>query len=134
MAGKGGDYEGWILRLIDKPEDLLKSYTVEDWLKFAAGKIEDFTGQGITKGQIGSLLEYRNQAFELPQELGFKLVEKTSYRDARGRWTKEVTDRPVTRIVYRGAGEKFISRAKVAGLISAEQSARGIRKKTEEQQ
>jgi hypothetical protein len=124
----GGDYEGWILRLIDKPEDIVFSYSLIDWLKFAAEKIGGTSGQGITKGQIGALSEYRNLAFELPQDIGISVREVTRYRDAKGRWSKEPTDRLVKAIVIRGEGEKFMSRSKSTDLLRAELEARGIRK------
>ena len=127
MSGKGGDYEGWILRLIDKAEDIRHSYNMIEWLKFAAEKIEEASGQGITKGQIASLEEYRGLAFELPMELGFKLIEKTRYRDDRGRWSKDVTDRPTKIMVYRGEGEKFISKSKADMLVKSEIGSRGVR-------
>jgi len=128
MTGKGGDYEGWMLRLIEKPEDILKSLSEVEWLKFAADKIEEATGQGITKEQINTLLEYRDGIFELPQELGFKIEEKTRYRDAKGRWTSDTTATPISRIIYRDEGFRFMARNDVADIIQAEQTARGISK------
>ena len=129
MAGKGGDYDGWILRLIENAEDILYSYSEIEWLKFAAGKIEAYSGKGITKNQIDALSEYRSKAFELPESLGLGVVSKVRYRDDKGRWTKRVTDRKETRTVYRGAGNKFITSKAATEKIRAEIDALGVRKK-----
>lgn len=129
MTGKGGDYEGWILRLIDKPEDILFSFSQISWLRFAADKIEEATGQGITKGQIDSLLEYRDRAFMLPEEIGYRIQRSVRYRDERGRWTKDVTARPVERVIFRGEGVKFTSRAKVDTALRSYIDSQGVRKK-----
>lgn len=129
MTGKGGDYEGWILRLIDKPEDILFAFAEISWLKFAAEKIEAEHGQGITKGQIDALLEYRDKAFMLPEDLGYGIKREVRYRDAKGRWTKDVTARPVERVVFRGEGEKFVSKAKVTTALREHIGSLGVRKK-----
>ena len=132
MTGKGGDYDGWILRLLDKPEDILHSFSQLDWLEFAAEKIEAATGQGITRGQIQALAENRDKAFELPSSSGFAIGETTRYRDAKGRWSKEPTERAQKFIVFRGAGEKFMSRTKADTLLQAEIYGSGARKRGRE--
>ena len=129
MAGKGGDYDGWILRLIENAEDILYSYSEVEWLKFAAGKIEAYSGHGITKSQIDALSEYRSKAFELPEQLGIGIVSKIRYRDDKGRWTKQVTERKETRTVIRGAGNKFITSKTATARIRTEIDALGVRKK-----
>ena len=125
MTGKGGDYDGWILRLIEKPEDIIKSFSQIDWLKFAAEKIEAYSGQGITKGQIGALIDYRNVAFDLPKDLGFKIDQVTRYRDTKGHWAK--AGKSYTVNVIRGEGQKFMSNTAANELLQAEITARGVR-------
>lgn len=129
MTGKGSDYEGWILRMIDKAEDIVYSYSVTDWLKFAADKIEQQTGQGITKNQIGALLDYRDRVFNLPDELGFSVNRVTRYRDEKGRWTSEKTAREVSSLSIRGEGNRFISQSKANELVRSKIRGLGIRKK-----
>jgi hypothetical protein len=128
---KGGDYEGWVLRLIEKPEDIVTSYSMLTWLEFAAEKIEAFSGQGITKRQIAALESNRDTVFELPAKLGLRIVPVTRYRDARGRWTREKTDRPVQSISYRNDRQQFVSRAKVNSILTSALGGMNLRKKKE---
>ncbi len=129
MTGKGGDYDGWILRLIDKAEDILHSTTMAGWLAFAVEKIEAYSGVSITKAQVDVLKEKRDLVFELPEEMGIFLRTVTRYRDSRGRWSKEPTDRAETKTVFRGEGQKFISKGSADTLLGEVLDARGIRKK-----
>lgn len=130
MTGKGGDYDGWILRLLDKAEDILYSYSEADWIKFAVAKIEEASGHSITKSQIAVLSEYREKVFQTAQDAGFTVREVTRYRDAKGRWSKEPTARAETKIVYRESdNQKFMKSGKADQLLHDEVMNRGARKK-----
>jgi len=65
MAKKNADYDGWVLRLLEKPEDILKSYAQADWLAFAEDKLG-----ALSKNQIQALSEKRDVVFMLPQDMG----------------------------------------------------------------
>ena len=113
---KGGDYEGWILRLIDKIEDLKFSFTLQDWLNFASDKIEPRQGYDLTDRQKASLNEYRAVARDrVEAKTGIKVQGGFRYRSAitgkfvkrtpagfreRGKFVR-VRSEPVT--VYRSA-------------------------------
>lgn len=84
MTGKGGDYEGWVLRMIDKPEDILFSSNDRDWIKYASDKI------GLTGKRIDVLLDYRDRVYRLPDEMGFYIQEQKTYR-VKGRFAKADT-------------------------------------------
>ncbi len=55
----GGDYDGWILRLLEKPEDIEFSFSLQDWLEFAADKLGT-----LSRGQISVLAERRDLVFK----------------------------------------------------------------------
>ena len=106
MARKESDYEGWVFRLIEKAEDITHSYSMLDWLKFAANKIQSQYNVGITVKQIEVLSEYRNLVFDIPQEVGISIEQKTRYRDAQGHWA--TSGRAETRIVYKDSGHRYM--------------------------
>jgi len=97
--GKGGDYEGWVLRLIEKMEELDFALSQKSWLDFAAEKIEPLQKYPLTDRQVGILEEYRVLAFKVPEALGgtyesfskLKGPVKARYRDTEGRWGKKGT-------------------------------------------
>jgi len=71
MAKKksSGDYDGWILRLIDKVEDIRHSFSMGEWQAFARDKIlgsgfGPTTGK-LTAGQIQALEDARSQVWEV---------------------------------------------------------------------
>jgi len=86
---KSGDYEGWILRLIDKIEDLQYSLNLRSWLDFAAEKISKEHGYDITEPQVAKLADLR---FDVNEMVGGRVnvsVEyKTRYR-LKGRFVSE---------------------------------------------
>jgi len=90
MAKKksGGDYDGWILRLIDKVEDLQYMFDLQAWLDFAASKITDRQGYDLTPGQIEILGEKQDMVFEvIPDKLSLNIEYVTRYRGRGGRFT-----------------------------------------------
>jgi len=106
----GGDYDGWILRMIDKIEDLQFMYNLQDWLEFAADKITDKQGYELTDRQIRVLDEKRDLSFEvIPDRLSIRPEFIVRYRGEGGRFTtkKEVTATPETRTRYRNVGKAY---------------------------
>ena len=93
---KGGDYEGWLLRLIDKVEDIGFSFNLGKWIKFAESKI---LGSGfeakegkLTAGQIDALAEFRGRVFEIaPTKLNIRPEYITRFREAKtGRFSQAI--------------------------------------------
>lgn len=83
------DYAGWILRTIEKREDLLFAYGNSDiWTQFVNSKVMPRQGYELTPAQKSALLDLQNKAQDIPRKLGFKVEFKTRYRDARNRWTR----------------------------------------------
>ena len=117
---KGGDYEGWVLRLIDKIEDLDFALSQQSWLEFAESKIEDLQGYPLTGRQEGALKDYRMLAFDVPKSLGAtyetysKLsgVKKTRYRDTEGKWGKKGT---------------WVSASKINAYLAEQKSGKAIK-------
>jgi len=100
----GGDYEGWILRLIDKAEDLLYSFNVKKWLDFAESKITPLQGYHLTRQQAAVLEDKRSIIQEIfPQKLGVDPEFTTRYRSlSTGRFTKDPTNaRPEETVRFR---------------------------------
>ncbi len=96
MAKKGGDYEGWLLRLIDKVEDIGFSFELDKWIKFAESKIlgsghESVEGK-LTSSQKDTLAEIRDKVWEVaPTKLNIRLDYTTRYRGVgTGRVAKRV--------------------------------------------
>lgn len=88
-----GDYDGWILRLIDKVEDIGFSFNSQKWLDFARTKIlgSDYgpTAGKLTKSQRDSLLEMAGQVWEVgPTKLNIIPEYVTRYRDRAGRFIR----------------------------------------------
>jgi len=79
------DYEGWILRLIDKIEDIEHSFNSKKWLDFAEKKILEsewapLSGK-LTQSQKDLLDERRNLIYELaPTKLNVNPEYITRYR------------------------------------------------------
>lgn len=96
---KSGDYEGWILRLIEKMEELDFALSKQSWLEFAEEKIEPLQGYPLTGRQERILEEFRVLAFKVPEAMGgtyerfrkLKGPKKARYRDTEGRWGKKGT-------------------------------------------
>jgi len=107
---KSGDYEGWILRLIDKIEDLKFSLDMRSWLDFAAEKIAAEHGYDITETQIAKLTDLRFDVGEVVADRVSVDVEyRTRYRDSKGHFTDPSTPgaRPERAIRYRNKGKAF---------------------------
>ena len=82
---KKGDYEGWILRLIDKVEDIEHSFNEKKWLDFAERKIlaSEFAPESgnLTQSQKDSLMERRDMIWEIaPAKLNVNPEYITRYR------------------------------------------------------
>jgi len=66
-----GDYEGWLLRTLDKAEDLAFAHNAADWQNFVETKTQDYHGLGVSGGQadaIGTTL--RDLALEMQEDVG----------------------------------------------------------------
>jgi len=105
-----GDYDGWILRLIDNVEDLTFMYDLQSWLGFAANKIVERQGYDLTSAQIETIADKRDLAFEvIPDKLSVRPEYITRYRGPGGRFTtgKEVTATAETRTRYRNVERAY---------------------------
>ena len=132
MTGKGGDYEGWMLRLLEKPEDILYAFNRTDWFNFVAQQIEAASQKPITKAQLAAADDFRLEVVDFYDELDFNLKEVTRYRDAKGRWSKDSTDRPVRRYEIRDkATQQFLGK-KANAKLENELLSRGVRKRKKE--
>lgn len=95
----GGDYEGWLLRILKDPENLAYTYTDAEWLDFAGQQIEDYHGLGITGSQAAALEDLRQIARGMQAKIGVsaEIHEaldgdiKIRYRDMAGEFGKKGT-------------------------------------------
>jgi len=93
---KGGDYEGWLLRLIDKVEDIGYSFNLDKWIKFAESKIlgsgyEAKEGE-LTQSQKDALSEIRDKVWEIvPTKINIQPEYITRFREAKtGRFAQAI--------------------------------------------
>lgn len=93
---KGGDYEGWLLRLIDKVEDIGFSLSFDKWLEFAESKIlgsgyESKEGK-LTQSQKDALSDIRDRVWEIaPTKLNIQPEYITRFREkTTGRFAKAI--------------------------------------------
>ncbi len=85
----GGDYDGWILRLIDNVEDIQHMFNLQEWLDFAASKIIEPQGYDLTTAQIEVLGEKQDMVFEvIPDKLSLNFEYITRFRGPGGRFVK----------------------------------------------
>lgn len=116
---KGGDYDGWILRMVEKAEDIEYANAEQAWLDFASKMIEKAYGYSPTAAQLDVLAERRDLVFTLPAEVGYNRVEyeglrgssKQRYRDLTGEFGR------------KGA---WVSQAKIDAALEAKLEAKGI--------
>ncbi len=92
----GGDYDGWILRLINKVEDLQHSLSLQKWLDFAKSKVigsgYEAKGGKLTESQIAALTDMQSKVWEMgPTKLNIRLDYTTRYRGVGGRVAKRVS-------------------------------------------
>lgn len=72
-----GDYEGWLLRTIDRPEDLAYARDASDWHDFMASKTQDYHGMGVSGGQTDAIAgTLRDLALDLQKDTGFEVSEQ----------------------------------------------------------
>ena len=96
---KGGDYEGWVLRLITKMEEMDYALSRKAWLDFATEKIEPLQGYSLTGSQVATLEEIRLMVLKIPEAMGatYETYSKLSgpkkarYRDKEGKWGRKGT-------------------------------------------
>ena len=143
MAKKqsGGDYDGWILRLIERAEELKFSFSEAEWLEFAASKIVPRQGYDLTTAQLDVLSEKRGVVFEeIPQRLGIKFEQPTRYRavktgvfvrekdgyfrDKRGRFVKVIPEK-----TYR---VRDIKKGTMAKLSAYDDEIQGLKKRRDD--
>ena len=115
------DYEGWVMRLIDKIEDLKFTFNLREWLEFAQNKIMPKQQYELTSDQIAVLDGKRDfLREEIPSKLKInpeyvikyrsvrsgRFVGRTPYgfRDKNGRFTKANSERAIR---YRNIGRGY---------------------------
>ena len=88
-----GDYEGWLLRSIENPEDLFFASQSTAWLRFIGNKSYDFNKVPISKGQQAAIASMRDQVFEFTKNFAVPIRYEvvTQYRDSRGHFAKANT-------------------------------------------
>ena len=88
----GGDYDGWIMRLIEKVEELGYASNLADWWAFAESKIMPVQGYALTENQKVALADRRIDFVLdiIPNKLGvtferpFRDPDIIRYRDVAG--------------------------------------------------
>lgn len=83
------DYEGWIIRTLDKPENLRYTRTNAGWLRYAAKMIEPRQGYKLTPSQKQKIGELRDRARAIPGIFGVRDEYPARFRDKGGRFTKD---------------------------------------------
>lgn len=112
-----GDYEGWLLRLLDKPENLYYAFDEETWMEFAEQKMQDYFGQGLTGGQLGAIEDLRERALALQKDIGISAEVMPSLRGAGGQRIRDMAGE-------YGRKGAWVSAAKVQAKITGEIDAR----------
>ncbi len=119
MAKGHADYDGWILRLIEKGEDITFSYSMMDWLAFAKDKIEGYHGATLTDAQIDILSDKFNDG-----EIWQTIEDKTEIRIERPfRYKGQITLRDLNT-------GRFTSKEKVNQALSQLKTSRDMEVKT----
>ena len=78
-----GDYEGWLLRMLDSAEDLRYAQDEEEWLMFCVDKIRgEFPDAPITMSQVDAVEEMRERALAIQHEFG--VVATQEFEGLRG--------------------------------------------------
>jgi len=148
----GGDYDGWILRLIDKVEDLAYSFNLQKWLDFAESKIMPKQKYHLTRQQAATLDDLREKVWEIaPTRLNIQLEYITRFRGARtgrfiqvrktehgfrdiktGRFTKAVPEKAERYRNLGGYGQKvgtMVPAAKINAKINRDKAEKTWLKK-----
>lgn len=107
MVKKRGhsDYDGWILRLIDKLEDIMFTSTLNKWLDFARDKIEKYHGAELSDSQVETLMDKYNSG-----AIWDKIETDAGVRIERPFKIDRMKNRIILRDVHKGAKGRFISK------------------------
>ena len=94
-----GDYEGWLLRSIENPEELFFARQSTEWLKFIGSKSFDYNGAVVSKAQQAAINEMRDMVSNIGSDFTKPMRSEVVpiYRDRRGHFAK--ASNPEARLV-----------------------------------
>jgi len=114
----GGDYDGWIMRLIEKVEELGHASNLADWWAFAESKIAPAQGYALTESQKVALADRRIDFVIdiIPDKLG--VTFERPFRDPGVIRHRDVTG------AYGQKKGTWVSKAKINESIARQKEAK----------